>query len=133
MIGMFLISVALICVPMATRMYGLIIPNSILGFAVGMVDASMIPTMGYLVDIRHSSVYGNVYAIADMAWCLGFAVGSFTTEIFVHRTFTVLSLRRPCSQRFHRPGVWFQQYALHDLVHLPLLRANDVLPAKSTG
>jgi DHA1 family solute carrier family 18 vesicular amine transporter 1/2 len=26
--------------------------------------------MGYLVDIRHTSVYGSVYAIADAAFCL---------------------------------------------------------------
>lgn len=31
--------------------------------------------MGYLVDIRHVSVYGSVYAIADVAFCLGFAIG----------------------------------------------------------
>ena len=78
MIGMILISVALIGVPMATSIYGLIIPNGILGFAIGMVDSSMMPTMGYLVDLRHSSVYGSVYAIADVAFCLGFAIGTST-------------------------------------------------------
>lgn len=41
----------------------------------GMVDSSMMPIMGHLVDLRHSSVYGSVYAIADVAFCLGFAVG----------------------------------------------------------
>lgn len=40
-----------------------------------MVDSSMMPMMGYLVDIRHVSVYGTVYAIADVAFCVGFAVG----------------------------------------------------------
>jgi len=75
MIGLFLISIALLGVPMATSIYGLIIPNGLLGFAIGMVDSSMMPTMGYLVDIRHSSVYGSVYAIADVAFCLGYAIG----------------------------------------------------------
>jgi DHA1 family solute carrier family 18 vesicular amine transporter 1/2 len=28
-----------------------------------------------LVDIRHSAVYGGVYAIGDIAFCLGFAIG----------------------------------------------------------
>ena len=41
----------------------------------GMVDSSMMPHMGYLVDLRHVSVYGNVYAIADTAFAMGFAVG----------------------------------------------------------
>jgi hypothetical protein len=37
----------------------------------------MMPHMGYLVDLRHVSVYGNVYAIADIAFAMGFAVGMF--------------------------------------------------------
>lgn len=43
--------------------------------AAGMVDSSMMPIMGYLVDLRHVSVYGSVYAIADVAFCMGFAFG----------------------------------------------------------
>lgn len=41
----------------------------------GMVDSSLMPIMGYLVDLRHTSVYGSVYAIADVAFCVGFAIG----------------------------------------------------------
>ena len=41
----------------------------------GMIDLSMMPIMGYLVDTRHVSVYGSVYAIADFANCVGFAIG----------------------------------------------------------
>lgn len=40
-----------------------------------MVDSSLMPIMGYLVDLRHTSVYGSVYAIADVAFCMGFAIG----------------------------------------------------------
>lgn len=35
----------------------------------------MMPELGYLVDIRHAAVYGSVYAIGDVAFCLGFAIG----------------------------------------------------------
>ncbi|KAI3362760.1 hypothetical protein L3Q82_001650 [Scortum barcoo] len=62
-------------VPFATNIYGLILPNFGVGFAIGMVDSSMMPIMGYLVDLRHVSVYGSVYAIADVAFCMGFALG----------------------------------------------------------
>ncbi|CAF3622709.1 unnamed protein product [Rotaria socialis] len=84
MIGLILISIALTGVPMATSIYGLIIPNGLLGFAIGMVDSSMMPSMGYLVDIRHSSVYGSVYAIADVAFCLGYAIGPALSGFIVH-------------------------------------------------
>lgn len=46
----------------------------------GMVDSSMMAIMGYLVDIRHISVYGSVYAIADVALCMGFAIGNVQTH-----------------------------------------------------
>ncbi|XP_032568507.1 chromaffin granule amine transporter [Chiroxiphia lanceolata] len=83
MIGMAVVGVSLLCVPLATNIYGLIGPNAGLGFAIGMVDSSMMPIMGYLVDLRHTSVYGTVYAIADVAFCMGFAVGPSTAGAIV--------------------------------------------------
>ncbi|XP_035235087.1 chromaffin granule amine transporter [Anguilla anguilla] len=78
MIGMVIVGISLLCVPFAKSIYGLIGPNGGLGFAIGMVDSSMMPIMAYLVDIRHASVYGSVYAIADVAFCMGFAIGPST-------------------------------------------------------
>ncbi|KAJ9584548.1 hypothetical protein L9F63_021106 [Diploptera punctata] len=75
LLGLFIIGICLICIPFASSIKGLIAPNAGLGFAIGMVDSSMMPELGYLVDIRHSAVYGSVYAIGDVAFCLGFAIG----------------------------------------------------------
>merc|ERR1739844_809404 len=75
LVGLAIIGVALILVPMATKQSQLIIPMAALGFGIGMVDSSMMPELGNLVDLRHGSVYGGVYAIGDIAFCLGFAVG----------------------------------------------------------
>lgn len=58
----------------------MIVPNAGLGFAIGMVDSSMMPQLGYLVDIRHTAVYGSVYAIGDVAFCLGFAIGMYANN-----------------------------------------------------
>ncbi|KAG7298521.1 hypothetical protein JYU34_018160 [Plutella xylostella] len=73
--GLLIIGVCLILIPMARKMEHLIIPNAGLGFAIGMVDSSMMPELGFLVDIRHAAVYGSVYAIGDTAFCLGYAIG----------------------------------------------------------
>ncbi|XP_061412455.1 synaptic vesicular amine transporter-like [Lethenteron reissneri] len=75
LIGMVVVGISIICVPLGKTIYGLIVPNFGVGFAIGMVDSSMMPLMGYLVDLRHVSVYGSVYAIADVAFCMGFALG----------------------------------------------------------
>ncbi|XP_076033755.1 synaptic vesicular amine transporter-like isoform X2 [Oratosquilla oratoria] len=74
-LGLIIIGICLIFIPMATTLNHLIGPNAGLGFAIGMVDSSMMPELGYLVDLRHSAVYGSVYSIGDVAFCLGFAIG----------------------------------------------------------
>ncbi|KAF6097047.1 solute carrier family 18 member A1 [Phyllostomus discolor] len=84
LIGMVVVGTSLLCVPLARDIFGLIAPNAGLGFAIGMVDSSMMPIMGHLVDLRHTSVYGNVYAIADVAFCMGFAIGPSTGGAIVH-------------------------------------------------
>ncbi|XP_008072182.1 chromaffin granule amine transporter isoform X2 [Carlito syrichta] len=78
LVGMMVVGTSLLCVPLAHNIFGLIGPNAGLGFAIGMVDSSMMPIMGHLVDLRHTSVYGSVYAIADVAFCMGFAIGPST-------------------------------------------------------
>lgn len=55
----------------------MIAPGLLIGMAVGMVDTSMFPVMATLVDTRHKPVYGSVYAIADVAFCVAFIVGEF--------------------------------------------------------
>jgi len=83
LIGLIVIGLSLMLVPYATSMHQLIIPMAFLGFAIGMVDSSMMPELGNLVDIRHAAVYGGVYAIGDIAFCLGFAVGPSLSGILV--------------------------------------------------
>lgn len=73
--SMYLMTFTLFKIPSASSIYGLILPNAGLGFAIGMVDSCMMPELGYLVDIRHSAVYGSVYALGDVAFCMGFAIG----------------------------------------------------------
>lgn len=82
-------------IPLATNMNHLIVPNAGLGFAIGMVDSSMMPELGYLVDIRHSAVYGSVYAIGDVAFCLGFAIGKFKVDEISSKRFELTSWNSP--------------------------------------
>ncbi|GMR60671.1 hypothetical protein PMAYCL1PPCAC_30866 [Pristionchus mayeri] len=77
MIGLLVIGFCLLAIPSATSVGGLIIPHFCMGFSIGMIDASMFPLMGWLVDLRHVGVYGSIYAIADAAFCFAFALGPF--------------------------------------------------------
>uniref|UniRef100_A0A8B9GWY7 Solute carrier family 18 member 2 n=1 Tax=Astyanax mexicanus TaxID=7994 RepID=A0A8B9GWY7_ASTMX len=71
LIGMLLVGISILCVILFFSCVCVCVCMCVLG----MVDSSMMPIMGYLVDLRHISVYGSVYAIADVAFCMGFAFG----------------------------------------------------------
>ncbi|NWR58829.1 VMAT1 protein, partial [Bucorvus abyssinicus] len=108
LIGMAVVGISLLCVPLAKNIYGLIGPNGGLGFAIGMVDSSMMPIMGYLVDLRHTSVYGNVYAIADVAFCMGFAIGPSTGGAIVRAVgFPSLMIIIGITNIVYAPLCWF--------------------------
>ncbi|XP_064465792.1 synaptic vesicular amine transporter-like [Ornithodoros turicata] len=83
MTGLFTIAICLVCIPMARHVNHLIVPNAGIGFAIGMVDSSMMPMLGYLVDLRHTSVYGSVYSIGDTAFCVGFVLGPIVSSAVV--------------------------------------------------
>ncbi|EPY78170.1 vesicular acetylcholine transporter isoform 1 [Camelus ferus] len=44
-------------------------------FGIALVDTALLPTLAFLVDVRHVSVYGSVYAIADISYCLSLGMG----------------------------------------------------------
>nr|CAH8819308.1 unnamed protein product [Trichobilharzia regenti] len=62
-------------IPFCTNFVALMIPISILCYGIALVDTAILPTMGFLVDTRHVSVYGSVYAIADISYSLAYALG----------------------------------------------------------
>uniref|UniRef100_UPI0037E76F41 synaptic vesicular amine transporter-like n=1 Tax=Semicossyphus pulcher TaxID=241346 RepID=UPI0037E76F41 len=78
-IGMIVAGITTICFRFSKNIYHLLVLNAFIGFSVGMVDSSIMPLMGTLVDLRHRPVYGTVYAIADVAICIGFCVGPAMT------------------------------------------------------
>ena len=93
-----MIGVALILIPHAHNPYLLAIPIGFMGFSVGMVDSSMMPHLGYLIDLRHAGVYGSVYAIGDLSLCIAYAVGPLLAGPFVKAGWLV------CYQNSRRPS-----------------------------
>lgn len=74
-VGLCLEGVSCLIVPFCTTYGAVIIPIMIDCFGIALVDTAVLPTLGYLVDVRHVSVYGSVYAIADISYSLAYAFG----------------------------------------------------------
>ncbi|KAK7595075.1 hypothetical protein V9T40_001508 [Parthenolecanium corni] len=57
--------------PFCQDMYQIIAPSCIMGIGAALMELALMPEFAHLVDIRHTAEYGNVYAISDVAVCLG--------------------------------------------------------------
>ncbi|TNM89846.1 hypothetical protein fugu_004080 [Takifugu bimaculatus] len=104
-----------------------------------MVDSSMMAIMGYLVDIRHASVYGSIYAIADVALCMGFAIGPSTGGALVQAVgFPSLMvfigviniLYAPLCVLLRSPAVREEKMSLYQVGHIYL---NKAVAVKTPG
>ncbi|KAL3876633.1 hypothetical protein ACJMK2_034450 [Sinanodonta woodiana] len=74
-IGLAMEGISCCVIPFCTEFFVLIFPLAVLCFGIAMVDTALLPTLGYLVDVRYVSIYGSVYAIADISYSLAYAIG----------------------------------------------------------
>lgn len=73
--GLALEGVSCLIVPFAKSYWVLMIPISGICFGIALIDTALLPTLGYLVDSRYVSVYGSIYAIADISYSFAYAFG----------------------------------------------------------
>jgi len=73
--GLALEGLCCLIVPFATSYWVLMIPICGICFGIALIDTAILPTMGYVVDMRYVSVYGSIYAIADISYSFAYAIG----------------------------------------------------------
>ncbi|XP_059489581.1 vesicular acetylcholine transporter isoform X1 [Neocloeon triangulifer] len=74
-IGLVMEGLCCFIIPFSTSYIMLMIPICGICFGIALIDTALLPTLGYLVDVRYVSVYGSIYAIADISYSLAYAVG----------------------------------------------------------
>jgi len=74
-IGLAMEGISCLILPFCKSFAEVIIPLCILCFGIALVDTAILPLMAHLVDVRHVSVYGSVYAIADISYSTAYAIG----------------------------------------------------------
>ena len=74
-VGLCIEGVSCLFIPFAKAFFVVLFPIMTLCLGVALVDTAILPTLGYLVDLRYVSVYGSVYAIADISYSMAYALG----------------------------------------------------------
>nr|XP_020460817.1 probable vesicular acetylcholine transporter-A [Monopterus albus] len=83
-LGMVIIGASSCTVPACKTFGQLIAPLCGICFGIALVDTALLPTLAFLVDMRYVSVYGSVYAIADISYCVAYAMGPIVAVKIVH-------------------------------------------------
>ena len=66
---------------------------SVICFGIALIDTALLPTLGFIVDKKYTSVYGSVYAIADISYSAAYAFGPVVAGHIVEiYGFTVLNI-----------------------------------------
>ncbi|KAK2720861.1 vesicular acetylcholine transporter-like [Artemia franciscana] len=105
-VGLGLEGLCCFIVPFCTSYWGLMIPISGICFGIALIDTALLPTLGYLVDVRHVSVYGSIYAIADISYSLAYAFGPLIAGGVVESIgFTALNIGIAISNLVYCPAL----------------------------
>lgn len=75
LVGLVLEGTCCLAIPFAKQFFVVLFPIMGLCLGVALVDTAILPTLGYLVDLRYVSIYGSVYAIADISYSAAYALG----------------------------------------------------------
>lgn len=106
--GLAMEGVSCFFIPFATKFAVLILPIAGICFGIACVDTALLPTLGYLVDTRHVSVYGSVYAIADISYSLAYAIGPIVAGSIVHSIgFLALNILICISNILYAPALYY--------------------------
>lgn len=74
-VGLVIEGVSCLVMPFTKDFYVVLFPIMGICIGVALVDTAILPSLGYLVDIRYVPVYGSVYAIADISYSIAYAFG----------------------------------------------------------
>ncbi|XP_006917012.2 vesicular acetylcholine transporter [Pteropus alecto] len=103
-LGLAVIGASSCVVPACRSFTPLVVSLCGLCFGIALVDTALLPTLAFLVDVRHVSVYGSVYAIADISYSVAYALGPIVAGHIVHSLgFAQLSLGMGLANLLYAP------------------------------
>ena len=73
--GLVFEGVSCFVIPFSGNYFVLMLPICVICFGIALIDTALLPMLGFIVDKKYVSVYGSVYAIADISYCAAYAVG----------------------------------------------------------
>ena len=84
------------------------LPICFICFGIALIDTALLPTLGFIVDKKFTSVYGSVYAIADISYCAAYAFGPVVAGWIVENwSFTMLNVIVAIISLIYAPFIYY--------------------------
>jgi DHA1 family vesicular acetylcholine transporter-like MFS transporter 3 len=123
--GLALEGLCCFIIPFSSSYKVLMIPICGICFGIALIDTALLPTLGYLVDVRYVSVYGSIYAIADISYSVAYAIGPIIAGGVVEAIgFTALNVGIAFSNLLYAPVL---MYLRHIYDFKPLVNEANIL------
>lgn len=108
MIGLALEGISCFFLPFSANYFVLMLPICVICFGIALIDTALLPTLGFIVDKKYTSVYGSVYAIADISYCAAYAFGPVVAGWIVENWgFIVLNIIVACISLAYAPIIYY--------------------------
>lgn len=109
--GLALEGLCCFIIPFASSYKSLMIPICGICFGIALIDTALLPTLGYLVDVRYVSIYGSIYAIADISYSVAYAIGPIIAGGVVEAIgFTALNVGIAFSNLLYAPVLMYLKH-----------------------
>ncbi|XP_071440592.1 vesicular acetylcholine transporter [Hetaerina americana] len=109
--GLSLEGLCCFLIPFSSSYKVLMIPICGICFGIALIDTALLPTLGYLVDVRYVSVYGSIYAIADISYSVAYAIGPIIAGGVVEAIgFTALNIGIAFSNLLYAPVLMYLRH-----------------------
>ncbi|KAG8222722.1 hypothetical protein J437_LFUL012388 [Ladona fulva] len=109
--GLSLEGLCCFIIPFSSSYKVLMIPICGICFGIALIDTALLPMLGYLVDVRYVSVYGSIYAIADISYSVAYAVGPIIAGGVVEAIgFTALNIGIAFSNLLYAPVLMYLRH-----------------------
>lgn len=108
MVGLALEGISCFFLPFSANYFVLMLPICVICFGIALIDTALLPTLGFIVDKKYTSVYGSVYAIADISYCAAYAIGPIVAGWIVSNWgFVVLNIIVACISLAYAPIIYY--------------------------
>merc|ERR1719242_1328299 len=108
LVGLALEGVSCFFIPFCSNFFVLMLPICVICFGIALIDTALLPTLGFIVDKKFTSVYGSVYAIADISYCAAYAFGPVVAGWIVENwSFTMLNIIVAVISLVYAPMIYF--------------------------